>query len=285
MPANAAASSHVMATTRNPSRTPTRTAAPAVARSSANPSPLVTTPATTKRGHIIPITKEAIFFDLTGRVLEQAGKVGQLLGIDKEKRCIDVLCGAVNNYSWKDTAYDTYRDTTPWINLLSGAGFDLVDWTDIDSAEQLFSDMLDPNTGEPIIMGGQTIIGAPARRHQLNRILNATEIRYTASSAPTETLATNPITGYSALTSRLLYHRQQANALALTAAQAAATWYVGDFREAFRYMENWPLTVVQAPPNSPDEFNRDIVTQYKASEMGVAAVNQPRAVVKVKGHA
>ena len=52
MPANAAASSHTSATTRNPSRMLTRPAAFAVARSSAQPTPLVTTPVT-RNGTIV----------------------------------------------------------------------------------------------------------------------------------------------------------------------------------------------------------------------------------------
>ena len=38
---------------------------------------------------------------------------------------------------------------------------------------------------------------------------------------------------------------------------------------AFAYMENWPITVVQAPANSEAEFNQDIVARFKASERGI----------------
>ena len=33
-------------------------------------------------------------------------------------------------------------------------------------------------------------------------------------------------------------------------------------------MENWPITVVQAPVNSEAEFIQDIVVRFKASERG-----------------
>jgi len=45
-------------------------------------------------------------------------------------------------------------------------------------------------------------------------------------------------------------------------------------------MENWPITVTQAPQNSEAEFNQDIVAQFKASERGAAAVINPRYIVK-----
>ena len=48
-------------------------------------------------------------------------------------------------------------------------------------------------------------------------------------------------------------------------------------------MENWPITVTQAPPNSEAEFSQDIVLRFKASERGAAAVLDPRCVVKSTG--
>jgi hypothetical protein len=242
----------------------------------------IDTPPTVKRGVIVPVTKETIFFDRTGVLLTNAREVGESLAIDKEKRCCDVMIGAINNHKWKGTAYNTYQTSAPWKNLLAGSGFDLVDWTDIDAAEQLFSEMLDPNTGEPIVINVNSIVATPARRHALNRVLNATEIRYTASGSPTETLARNPISGYSPLTSQYLYSRLVASGL--TADQAKATWFMGDPSRAFRYVENWPVTVTQAPLNSEAEFKQDIVFQFKASERGVAAVFNPRFMVKVNGY-
>ena len=59
---------------------------------------------------------------------------------------------------------------------------------------------------------------------------------------------------------------------------------MGDPGRAFRYVENWPMTVVQAPQNSEAEFNQDIVARFKASERGVAAVFDPRYMVKVNGY-
>lgn len=244
----------------------------------------IETPSTTKRGLIVPVTKEAIFFDRTSLILERAREVGESLGMNKEKRCVDVLIGATNNHSWRGTSYNTYQASTPWINLLSGATYDLVDWTDVEAAELLFADIVDPNTSEPISIMPNTLIATPARKHTANRILNATEIRYTGSSAPTETLASNPISGYRPVISQYVYSRLQSQ-LSVSAANSKATWFLGDPSKAFAYMENWPITVVQAPQNSEAEFNQDIVARFKASERGVAIAKNPRYMVKVSGHA
>jgi len=87
----------------------------------------------------------------------------------------------------------------------------------------------------------------------------------------------NPLTGYSFVSSRLLY-RRIINA-GVEAANAQQWWFHGNFRRAFAYMENWPITVTQAPMNSEAEFNQDIIVRYKASERGAAAVMNPRYVV------
>ncbi|MBN1393742.1 MAG: hypothetical protein JW959_01740 [Pirellulales bacterium] len=245
----------------------------------------IETPQTTKRGFIVPVTREAIFFDRTHLVLQRAAEVGEVLGLNKEKRLLDLLIGATNNYKWKGSAYNTYSNAgtgTPpdgdWINEMTE---ELVDWTDVDAAEQLFADILDPNTGEPVLIQATSVLVMPAYRHAAHRIFNAAEINYTPSGAATTTVAANPLGNYTVVESRLAYRRLLA--AGYSAANAKKYWYIGDFRKAFAYMENWPITVAQAPINSEAEFNQDIVLRFKASERGAAAVINPRYVVKSTG--
>ncbi|MGE3406811.1 MAG: hypothetical protein AB7I37_08360 [Pirellulales bacterium] len=239
----------------------------------------IETPSTTKRGFIVPVTKEAVFFDRTHLVLSRAAEVGEILGLNKEKRLLDLVIGVTNNYKWRGTDYNTYQAATPWINVK--ASNELVDWTDVDAAEQLFADILDPHTGEPVLVQPDTVLVMPAYRHAAHRVFNAPEIRYTASGAATTTLAANPLGNYRVHESRLAYRRIVASGVA--AATAQKYWFMGDFKKAFAYMENWPITVAQSPQNSEAEFNQDIVVRFKASERGAAAVMNPRYVVKCTG--
>jgi hypothetical protein len=239
----------------------------------------IETPSTTKRGFIVPVTKEAIFFDRTHLVLSRAAEVGEVLGLNKEKRLLDLVIGATNNYKWRGTTYNTYQTSTPWINSL--ATNELVDWTNVDNAEQLFADILDPNTGEPVLVRGTTVLVMPAYRHAAHRVFSAAELTFTAAGSTTATVAANPLTGYRVYDSRLAYRRVIASGIA--AATAKKYWFIGDFRRAFAYMENWPITVTQAPIGSEAEFNNDIVLRFKASERGAAAVLNPRFVVKNTG--
>lgn len=241
----------------------------------------IETPQTTKRGFIVPVTREAIFFDRTHLILQRAAEVGEVLGLNKEKRLLDLLIGATNNYKWKGTSYDTYYtagDSGPWANVTTE---ELVDWTDVDAAEQLFADILDPNTGEPILVKATTVLVMPAYRHAAHRVFNATEITYTGSAAGTATTTVNPLGSYQVAESRLAYRRVIASGVA--AASAKKWWFLGDFKRAFAYMENWPITVTQSPMNGEAEFNQDIVIRFKASERGAAAVINPRYVVKSTG--
>jgi hypothetical protein len=245
----------------------------------------IETPQTTKRGFIVPVTKEAIFFDRTHLILQRAAEVGEVLGLNKEKRLIDLLIGATNNYKWKGSNYNTYSNagtgTPPDGNWINQTTDELVDWTDVDAAEQRFADILDPNTGEPVLIQATTVLVMPAYRHAAHRIFNAAGINYTPADGATTTVAANPLGNYTVVESRLAYRRIMA--LGYAADDAKKWWFLGDFRKALAYMENWPITVTQSPTNSEAEFNQDIVVRFKASERGAAAVINPRYVVKSTG--
>ncbi|MEN0109744.1 MAG: hypothetical protein AAF805_03380 [Planctomycetota bacterium] len=239
----------------------------------------VETPSTTKHGFIVPVTREAIYFDRTNLILSRAAEVGEVLGLNKEKRLLDLIVGVTNSYRHKGVAYDTYQTSAPWVNSL--AGNELVDWTSVDAAEQLFAEMLDPATGEPILLNATTALVMPAYRHAAHRTFNATEISYAPTGGQTTTVASNPLGNYGFAESRLAYRRVVASGVA--AADAKKWWFLGDFRKAFAYMENWPITVTQAPLGSEADFANDVVLRFKASERGAAAVLNPRFVVRCTG--
>lgn len=238
----------------------------------------VETPPTIKRGLIVPVTKEALFFDRTGLVLQKAGEVGHFIGVNKEKRVLDVALGITTTYRRNGLAAQaTYG------NSHTGGDFDnlaasnaLVDWTDIEAALLLFDAITDPNTGEPIDLSMPLQIVVPsALKMTSQRIVNATQVRYGApGSTSNVTLADSPnplnTADYAILTNQYVKSRTSSD----------TTWFIGDFKRAFAYMENWPVTVTQAPANSHLDFTRDIVSQFKVSERGAAACLEPRRVVK-----
>lgn len=240
----------------------------------------IETPQTTNRGFIVPVTKEAIFFDRMHLILQRAEEVGEVLGLNKEKRLLDLLIGVTNNYKCDGVIYNTYSRVGSglapdgrWVNEMTE---ELVDWTDVNAAEQLLVNFEDPNTNEPVLIQATTVLVTPAYRHAAHRIFNAAEIH----DSPTE--VTNPLGNYTVVESRLAYRRILISGY--EAADAKKWWFIGDFSKAFAYMENWPITVTQSPLNIEADFNQDIVVRFKASERGTAVVTNPRYIVRSTGN-
>src|ERR1043165_8121176 len=151
-------------------------------------------PKSEKRGLKIGVTREAVFFDETGRILELARAIGERLATNKEKRILRVVLGITNNYNRKGVARNTYVATgsgDPRVNML--ASNPLVDWNDIDEALQLFVGMTDDRTpAEPIQVTPTHIIHSAYKTWNVNRILTATEVRTATNTAATTTIGANP---------------------------------------------------------------------------------------------
>lgn len=248
-----------------------------------------TLPAKDKKGGIIQITREAITFDKTMMVVEQARKLGQALGVLREKEIIEKLIGYVNNYNRNGTAANTYT-TSGVINKQTS--LPLNDWTDIDTAMRLWEDIVDPNTSEPLAGNPRHLIVMPAKVGTASRILAATNVRNSenfATNARSEhTDGMNPLAGMGLdlelLTSRQLYRHTLATAEG-TAGTARDGWFLGNLDELLAWYECWPLELRQQGPDSPDGFSRDVALQFKASYYGVCAVREKRKMLKLENTA
>ena len=241
----------------------------------------IETPVTTKHGQIVSVTREAVFFDRTGgRVLQQAASVGRRLRTGRLKRMLKTILGITNTYKEDGTSYNTYQTAGAlWTNSDSKA---LTDYTDLDEAAQLAANNTDPDTGNPIEMMGSTLLVPPALKVTSRRIVNATSVDVgdADDAAVPVTRSINPIQGdVSAIVVSALMRKLLVDS-GVSTGNADVHWLHGDFKRGFRYMQNWPLTVVQAPPGNDAEFERDIAASYKASERGVGATWQPRWVQK-----
>ena len=241
------------------------------------------TPQTTKRGMIVEVSKEAVFFDRTGQVLETARKTGEWLGVNKEKRLIDMALGVTSTWNPEGKgALSTYSNSTglhDFDNLANSNA--LENWTDFTAAQTLLDAITDPFTGEPIIINGTAVLCTKAVAQTARYILNATQVKVdpNANSGTAQYVGyVDPKTllpegaGFQLLTNAYVASRMTAGSV------NTSCWVYGDFQKAFAYMENWPLTVVQ-DDGGDSAFTRDVVARYKASERGVPAVIDPRYVV------
>lgn len=219
----------------------------------------VETPVTIKRGLILDITKEILFFDRTGVVLQRAQRLGEEVAVNREKRILDVVCGISTIYRRNGgAAVATYQsDNTATTNALA-------DWTDIDAVDQKFNALTDPTTGEPIAVMPNVLLVPQALQMTAMRIVNATLVRQITSSNVIETETPGNLLAqrFSVVSGAYVKNRTSSD----------TTWFYGDPKRAFAYMENWPLRVEQAPPSDSAAFERDIVARFKVSERGAPAV-------------
>lgn len=252
----------------------------------------VTTPATKKQGSILSLTKEAIFFDLTGQMLKGGEELGTRLGYNKEKQILRTVMGIDNTYSLNDITANTYQTTagaTPNTYINSQVSTPLIDWTSVQQYYTLSSQVLDPDTSNPIITKPKMILTMPARAMQARRLVAATQVRSTspafdgsaaANPGNVQTIGENPLPDQLEVLVSSLAYQLLTVVSGLTATQANDHWWIGDMPESFAWMENWPFTIQQAPANNIKDFENDIMMRWKGSFRGRPAVIDPRYCFK-----
>lgn len=252
-------------------------------------------PAIEKVGRICAITAEMIYSDKTSQALSSAESVGTYCGLVREERILNTVLGLTGSYVYgtavgAESTLNTYSTTTQagmtfgFINKVSS--YALSNWSSINTLEQLFYNMKDPNTGKPIHIfepGAMSMLVMPFQRYTASRILNPQTVTKNGPFATTGDVeqleSPNPLdTNYKILTSA------NARNLLVTSGVSASTAdkyvFLGNFKKAFVWREAKPLEVVQAPANNWAEFNQDITVAIKASWWGSCGVLDPRYVVQ-----
>lgn len=238
------------------------------------------TPPVKDTGMIVNVTWEAVFADRTNLVLTRAGDVGRWIAYDIEQRAVDCLIDenrTSHRYNWRGTVIASYGDnsgTHTFDNLQASNG--LSDHANINSAVQLLNQMTDPYTAQPTVYEAKHLVVTKQLEQTARRIIRAGEIRvtvpgYATTANPSQTVAPNPYANaFELVTSRQLAFRLATD----------TDWFLGDVSQYAKRMVAEPLAVLQAPPNSPDEFKRRIVGQYRANVRDAFVVVQPRAMIK-----
>lgn len=241
----------------------------------------ITIPEKIKDGFIVPLSKEAVWEDKTGVLLERAREVAHWMGVKMEKEAIDNAIGTTETYSRnggpEQATYANTHTQGDFDNLSASTA--LTDETSVNTVYNLFDDITDPATGEPVMVARNASMLIPtALYHTWLRIYGATSVEFGTRSA------TVPIT---ASASALQMDRRRSvapapltNAWVKARTGSATTWFMGDFKKAFGYAEAWPLEAEEMGPNSDARFNRDIVAAFKISRMGTYYAMDPRYAIK-----
>ncbi len=232
---------------------------------------------TTKKGLITNVTREAVEFDMTGKVLDEARDLGYSYGLELEKRGLDVVFGVTNSYKRNGVATNTYLTSGAYINALA-SGNGLSDWTSIQTSELLFDAITDPNTGEPVMLRAASLVVPSALKRTANRILQASEVTHVDNTASVNTVRTageNPMnTGFYGGPR----YNVVSNAYVKARTGSATKWFFGDFKRAFRRYFNWDKEITQAADNNEMKFTHDIWARTKISTRDVVGVIEPRYV-------
>ena len=240
-------------------------------------------PAASKRGERVQLTWEAVFNDRTGDLLKRSADVGYVHGYAKETRAIDsivdentgaksILTGG-HRYHWRGTSYATYQATSPWDNVTATNA--LVDWTNIQNAELTLSRIVDPNTGLTILIQPDTVMVTKQLEYTARYVIQATSLAvnaggYNASTTVTRHELANFLPKYRILTSRLLETRMATD----------TSWLLGNLKKLVANKMCRPMKVDSAPDTHPDNFDREIINQWKVSEVSNFVVVDPRMMTE-----
>lgn len=245
---------------------------------------------TAKKGRILAITEETIFFDQTGQILLRAAQLGEQTRLEREETIlagvIDVGTGTANGYRSvyrpSGTAETLYAAGN---NNYLATATPLVDWTDIDEALQYHADNVRDDRAatterRPIVFYPRVLLTAQKKAGTAARILNATEHRSTSNSQ--EVITGNPLRniapGLRALSSPLLDYF---GGLTGSNYNDNDDWFVGDPKRQFIWQEIWPLQVIRARQDDDAAFRRDVIVQHKVRYYGGVAALDERWFLKI----
>lgn len=234
-----------------------------------------------KAGEIVPITKEAIFYDNTGLLVSRCQEVGRSYGIRLEIAAADCIIDEnVTNhrYRWKGTAIATYNNNTGshnWDNLEASNA--LADWPTLNKPYLLLRQMTDPYTSLPCMFQPKHLIVDTTLEIQAMITIGATGNEqkvggYATSGNLNSQMSGNPFArfGIKVVATPYIGYRMATD----------TNWFVGDVTKAFVRNVHFPMEVTQAPAGSEDDFKRDIVMQFKVSGKQKFETPQPRAMCK-----
>lgn len=226
-----------------------------------------------KKGRIISITEEAVYYDQTAQLVERAEGIGEMCGLDREKAILRVILGVVTGYYPSGTAKALYG-AAPY-KVTSNA---LVDWTSIEKCLLSGFEKMEDENGEAIVVNPTTLLLPTNLLMTGRQIINATEIegRNTDGTAGTTAQArirrsANVVDNYQIVSSPQISRLQTAN--------GTTNWWLGNFKKQFKWKKVWPLQTFRENQGAQVQFERDIVSRYKVRYKGNAFVVDEKYVV------
>jgi len=248
---------------------------------------------TAKKGRILEVTEEAIFFDQTGQILMRAGRLGEMT---REERELTILAGVVDVGSGAAGYKDVYRPSGNAATLYAAGntnylatGTPLVDWTDINEALQYAAENIKDDRAIaaerlPVLFNAKVILTARKLTGTASRIVRATTVRSgdITAGAGTQTETGNPVgdlaPGLTPMSSPLLDYLAGVTG---SRYDDSDDWFIGDPQRQFVWQEIWPLQTLRSRQDDEAAFRRDVVARFKVRYFGGIAAIDTKYFVKV----
>jgi len=246
----------------------------------------VLTPETQNIALACAVTFEAVFYDQTNEVLEQANSIGVELGLYEELDFFKLFSGTNNSYSYNGTSYNTYLTSGNWINDQVNL---LEDWTNINRTFELGSRMTDQETGNRVTITYDSLVCSPFKLPVAEHIRRATSIqsRTKAQAEIREGALDSSVLWEASKKSPYLDQTLTAAApdgLALSQANANEYWWMLNTKDqpAFVKTQNWPFTIQRAAPNDYTMLDHKLLLAAFADYQQAFSVREPRSVIRNK---
>jgi len=239
----------------------------------------IDTPPLQKRGFTCEITKEMTIQDQTSLVMERAAGGGKWISINKDIRCLQHVTGVVNTYSRNGVSSNNYQTAGSYINKTA---VPLVNWQSVQTVELLLANITDPNTGTPVVLEATQFLVPLALKRTSNFLMQAGSVAMVDNTPTNNTVRSygdNPMAqGYwGQKRADVMCNSFVGNTAVIGGTKNNTTsWWLGDFKRAYKYKQAWAAETTQMAPNSLESFHRDVVTGWKFTEMGTPMTENPR---------
>lgn len=240
-------------------------------------------PEPVKQGLICYVAEETMMTGDMATVKKDSEAVGKYVGDWVETERLSVIMGIKGNYSRNDVTMNTYISGTSGLYQNYYNNLEFIDWLTLDTVEQYFYKHLDPQTRRPINITPTQILSVRAMKAKIGFTLTQSQANY----VPASSAAGYEMEGKSQAGNYQWFGSPWVDRLAAYASLTAPTthWWVGNFKEAFKWREVYPLQTFTANASATDLTpsgpmgERDIVFGAKARVYGNCYVEDPFQVM------
>jgi hypothetical protein len=199
-----------------------------------------------KYGGLMDLTKEAIFFDQTGELIDRARGLGEEGARYRDEIIMNKVCDVNGDALGGAVLYSGGNSNLLTTNPLGTTGW--------ENAHVELMSKKDDATSKPIwVMGDRPIMVVPTGLYPLSWKLQQNEYGPQGTANLDRNMAQNM---YDIVVNPYL-------------TKASTDWWYGGFNREFRWEEVWPLEVYTRVGQDTEEgFKQDVIQQFKVSFYG-----------------